>query len=265
MARQDVFEGAGAYERYVGRWSRPAARDFIHWLQPPSRLRWLDVGCGTGAFTSTLLTAADPASVRGIDPSSQFVDHARATVIDPRTSFSVGSAMKLEFEDATFDAAAAALVLNFVPDPLSGAREMARVVRPGGLVAAYVWDYAREMRMMRVFWDAAVELNPAAEELDEGRRFPICEPTALASCFSAAGLTNVGVTAIEVDMRFRDFDDYWTPFLGGQAPAPAYAISLSEAERARLRELIRRRLPIEPDGSIRLVSRAWAVRGRVPA
>ncbi len=131
-------------------------------------------------------------------------------------------------------------------------------------MAGYVWDYAREMRMMRVFWDAAVELNQAAAELDEGRRFPICEPTALASCFSAAGLTNVGVTAIEVDMRFSDFDDYWTPFLGGQAPAPAYAVSLPDPERARLRDLIRGRLPIEPDGSILLVSRAWAVRGRVP-
>jgi SAM-dependent methyltransferase len=227
-------------------------------------LRWLDLGCGTGAFTATLLTTVQPASVLGIDPSPQFVEHARTTVIDPRASFSVGNAMKLEFEDAAFDAAAAALVLNFVPNPQTGAREMARAVKPGGVVAAYVWDYAREMRMMRVFWDAALELNPAAAELDEGRRFPICEPDALADCFSACGLTNVDVTALEVDMRFRDFDDYWLPFLGGQAPAPAYALSLSEPERDRLRDLIRLRLPKAPDGSIGLVSRAWAVRGEVP-
>lgn len=172
--------------------------------------------------------------------------------------------MKLEFDDASFDAAAAGLVLNFVPDPQRGAQEMTRVVKPGGVVAAYVWDYAREMRMMRAFWDAALELNPAAAERDEGRRFPICEPDALAACFSACGLTSVGVTTIEVDMRFRDFDDYWTPFLAGQAPAPAYAMSLSEPERDRLRALIRSRLPTAPDGSIGLVSRAWAVRGRVP-
>lgn len=221
------------------------------------------MGCGTGAFTSTLLTTVEPASVLGIDPSPQFVDHARTSVVDPRATFAVGNAMKLELEDEAFDAAAAALVLNFVPDPQTGAQEMTRAVKPGGVVAAYVWDYAREMRMMRVFWDAAVELAPAAAELDEGRRFPICEPDALADCFLACGLTNVGVTALEVDMRFRDFDDYWAPFLGGQAPAPAYAVSLPEPERDRLRDLIRLRLPTSPDGSIKLVSRAWAVRGWV--
>jgi SAM-dependent methyltransferase len=264
LARQDVFQSAGAYEMYVGRWSRPAARDFVRWLHPAPGLRWLDVGCGTGAFTSILLTAVEPASVHGIDPSRQFVEHARTSVVDPRASFSVGNAMNLEFEDAAFDAAAATLVLNFVPDPQRGAQEMTRVVRPGGIVAAYVWDYAREMRMMRMFWDAAIELNPAAAELDEGRRFTICDPDALANCFSACGLTDVGVTALEVDMRFRDFDDYWTPFLGGQAPAPAYAVSLSEPDRDRLRDLIRSRLPAAADGSIALVSRAWAARGRVP-
>src|ERR1700730_6610395 len=249
---------------YVGRWSRQAARDFPRWLQPPPGLRWLDVGCGTGAITETLLTTVAPASVLGIDPSPQFVEHARATMADPRASFSVGNAMKLEFEDAAFDAAAAALALNFVPDPQTGAREMTRAVKPGGVVAAYVWDSAREMRMMRVFWDAASEWNPAAAELDEGLRFPICEPDALADCFSACGLTNVGVTALEVDVRFRDFDDYWVPFLGGQGPAPGYAISLPEPERDRLRDVIRSRLPTAPDGSIGLVSRAWAVGGRVP-
>jgi SAM-dependent methyltransferase len=228
-------------------------------------LRWLDVGCGTGAFTATLLATVAPASVVGIDPSPQFVEHARATMLDRRASFAVGNAMELEFEDATFDAAAAAIALNFVPDPQTGAREMTRVVKPGGLVAAYVWDYAREMRMMRVFWDAAVELNPAAAELDEGRRFRLCEPDALVECFSACNLLDVGVTALDVDMRFRDFDDYWLPFLGGQGPAPAYATSLPEAERARLGDLIRSRLPAAPDGSIGLVSRAWAVRGRVPS
>ena len=244
--------------------AKRAARDFLGWLQPSPGLRWLDVGCGTGAFTQTLLATVEPASVLGVDPSPHFVAHTRKAVADPRASFAVGNAMQLELEDAAFDAAAAALALNFVPDPQTGAREMTRVVKPGGLVAAYVWDYAGEMRMMRVFWDAAVELNPAAAEFDEGRRFPICEPDALTACFSACGLVDVGVTALDVDMRFRDFDDYWLPFLGGQGPAPAFATSLAEAERDRLRDLIRSRLPAAPDGSIRLVRRAWAVRGRVP-
>jgi SAM-dependent methyltransferase len=264
VSSPDVFEAAEAYESYVGRWSRRAARDFIRWLAPAPGWQWLDVGCGTGAFTSTLLATAQPASVRGIDPSAKFVEHARAAVSDQRASFSEGNAMALGCVDGSFDAAAAALVLNFVPDPRAGVSEMTRAVRPGGMVAAYVWDYAREMRMMRVFWDAAAELNPAAAELDEGKRFPICEPTALKECFSGGGLTNVDVAAIEVDMQFRDFDDYWLPFLGGQAPAPAYAVSLPAPERDRLRDLIRTRLPTARNGSIRLVSRAWAVRGTVP-
>ena len=263
LATTDVFDSGRAYEAYVGRWSRQAALDFLRWLQPAPGLRWLDVGCGTGALTATLLTTVEPASVVGVDPSPQFVEHTRKTTVDPRASFAVGSAMQLDFEDAAFDAAAAALVLNFVPDPQTGAREMTRVVKPGGLVAAYVWDYAGEMRMLRVFWDAAVELNPAAAEFDQGRRFPICEPNALVACFSACVLADVRVTALDVDMRFRDFDDYWLPFLGGQGPAPAYAVSLPGPERDRLRDLVRSRLPAAPDGSIRLISRAWAVHGRV--
>ena len=260
----DVFNSADAYELYVGRWSRLAARDFLEWLRPPLGLRWLDVGSGTGAFTTTLLTMAEPARVDGVDPSPQFVEHASSVVIDPRARFSVGNALELPFEDSTFGAAAAALVLNFVPDPLVGVKEMRRVVRSGGLVAAYVWDYAGEMRMMRVFWDAAVELDPSAASLDEGSRFAVCKPDALAGCFLAAGLSDVSVTAIDVDMRFRDFDDYWMPFLGGQAPAPAYATSLPTEDRERLRELIRMRLPTASNGSIQIVSRAWAVRGTVP-
>jgi len=264
MAAGHVFEGADAYELFVGRWSRVAARDFVAWLRPPAGWRWLDVGCGTGALSSTLLAATEPSAVVGVDPSRQFVERTGATVDDPRASFSVGNAMALDFEDGAFDAAVAGLVLNFVPDPQTGAREMTRVVRRGGLVAAYVWDYAGEMRMLRVYWDAVVELDPAAAGLDQGRRFTICEPGALRSCFSACGLTDVEVSALEVDMRFRDFDDYWMPFLGGQGPAPAYAVSLPESRRDQLRELIRTRLPIGADGSIHLVSRAWAVRGRVP-
>jgi len=261
---RDVFDSADAYEQYVGRWSRLAARDFLEWLRPPLGLRWLDVGSGTGAFTTTLLTMAEPARVDGVDPSPQFVEHASSTVVDPRACFSVGNAMELPFEDSTFGAAAAALVLNFVPDPFVGVKEMRRVVRAGGLVAAYVWDYAGQMRMMRVFWDAAVELDPSAASLDEGSRFVVCKPDALASCFSTADLKDVSVTAIDVNMRFQDFDDYWMPFLGGQAPAPAYVTSLPAEDRRRLRDLIRGRLPIASDGSIQIVSRAWAVRGAVP-
>ena len=136
--------------------------------------------------------------------------------------------------------------------------ELARVCRQGGVVAAYVWDYAGRMELMRHFWDAAVALDPAAVELDEGRRFPICQPGPLAALWRGAGLSNVEVRAIDVPTDFRD---YWSPFLGGQAPAPGYAMSLDEERRVRLRERIRAGLPFGPDGSIHLIARAWMARG----
>jgi hypothetical protein len=153
-------------------------------------------------------------------------------------------------------------VLNFVPDQPRAAAEMARVVRPGGEVALYVWDYADRMQLMRHFWDAAIALNPAARELDEASRFPICRPEPLRKLFETAGLIEVETRAIDVPTLFVDFNDYWRPFLGGQAPAPAYCMSLGEEARAALRERLRVSLPRQPDGSIPLVARAWAVRGR---
>jgi hypothetical protein len=138
---------------------------------------------------------------------------------------------------------------------------MVRVVRPDGIVAAYVWDYAGKMQLMRYFWDAATALDPAARDLDEGRRFPICLPSSLAKLFVVAGLQHVEVRNIDIATNFRDFDDYWSPFLGGQGPAPSYAMSLSEERREALRERIRSSLPIAENGSIPLVARAWAVRG----
>ncbi|SDE82377.1 Methyltransferase domain-containing protein [Variovorax sp. CF079] len=196
-----------------------------------------------------------------IDASEGFVDHARSHIPDPRASFEVGDAQKLPVEAGRFDAAVAALVLNFVPEPGRAVAGMARAVKPGGTVAAYVWDYAGRMELMRHFWDAAVELNPAAAELDEGRRFPLCQPAPLEALFVQAGLRAVEVRPLDVATPFRDFDDYWTPFLGGQGPAPGYAMSLNEADRSRLRERIRAALPRRPDGAIALSARAWAVRG----
>src|SRR5215211_7866784 len=139
--------------------------------------------------------------------------------------------------------------------------EMAGVKRPGGIVAAYVWDYAEGMRLMRHFWDAADALDPKAKELDEGQRCWLCNPEPLSRLFLSAGLEDVEVRAIEVPTYFRDFDDYWSPFLGGQGPAPSYAMSLSEERRAELRERIQAGLPVALDGAIHLIARAWAVRG----
>lgn len=260
--RKDTWAAGKLYEPYVGRWSRLVAEDFLLWLEMPEQLDWLDVGCGTGALAEVILRQAQPQSVIGMDPSAGFVEHARAHVSDPRATFEVADAQSLTVDSARFDAAVAGLVLNFVPKPLLAVQEMARAVRPGGMVAAYVWDYAGKMELMRYFWDAAVALDRDAFELDEGRRFPICQPIPLAALFNDAGLRDVQARAIDVPTTFRDFDDYWTPFLGGQAPAPGYAMSLTEERRGALRDRIRVALPIASDGSIPLIARAWAVRGR---
>ncbi len=264
LERKDVWASGDLYEPYVGRWSRLVAREFLDWLDLPAGLRWLDVGCGTGALSQTVLDRARPRAVAGADPSEGYVAYARARVSDARASFGVADARSLPFADAGFDAVVSGLVLNFVPDPERALGELRRVARPGGTVAAYVWDYAGEMQLMRHFWDAAVALDPAALEVDEGRRFPVCRPEPLAALFRRAGLTRIDTRPIDVPTVFRDFEDYWTPFLGGQAPAPGYCMSLSEDRRAALRELIRARLPGASDGSIPLIARAWAVRGRVP-
>ena len=262
--RKDKWAAGELYEPYVGRWSRLVAKDFLTWIAAPPNLDWLDVGCGTGALTELILQQARPRAVKGMDPSAGFVEHARAHIVDPRATFDMADAQSLPIESAQFGAAVAGLVLNFVPKPLLAVREMARAVGPGGVVAAYVWDYAGKMELMRYFWDAAVALDRAAFELDEGRRFPLCQPNPLTELFTQAGLREVQLLPIDVPTRFRDFDDYWTPFLGGQAPAPGYAMSLSEERRGALRDRIRANLPIAGDGSIDLIARAWAVRGRTP-
>ena len=154
---------------------------------------------------------------------------------DPRATFAVGDAQALDHPDAAFDAVASSLVLNFLPDPERGVAEMARVVRPGGVVAGYVWDYAGEMQLMRRFWDAAGELDPAAADLDEGRRMAGCNPPALEALFAGAGLPGVETRAIDVPTVFAGFDDYWMPFEGGQGPAPGYCVSLPADRREALR------------------------------
>lgn len=258
---RDVWAVGAAYESYVGRWSRLVARELLRWLDVPQGSRWLDVGCGTGTLVDTIVERAAPRAVLGIDRSSPFVAHARARVADPRVGFEVGDAQALPVGDGSFDAVVSGLVLNFVPEPARMAAEMVRAGRPGSVVAVYVWDYAAGMELMRRFWDAARALDPTAAALDEGTRFPVCAPAPLEKLFEGAGLTGVETRAVDVPTRFRDFDDYWSPFLGGQGPAPAYAMSLPEDRRVRLREAVRAALPVAPDGSISLVARAWAARG----
>jgi SAM-dependent methyltransferase len=258
----DTWERGDPYEQYVGRWSRRVAPRFLAWLRIPAGRRWLDVGCGTGALSAAILDQGAPASLTGIEPSAGFLASARRQ-LGGRAVLHQASATQIPLGDGSVDVVVSGLVLNFVPDPRAALAEMTRVTGPGGTIAVYVWDYAGGMELMRVFWDAAIALDPAAAKLDEGVRFPLCRPEPLAELFTAAGLQSVEVTAIDVPTPFTAFADYWQPFLGGQGPAPAYAMSLDEAARTRLRDRIRERLPAAADGSISLTARAWAARGAV--
>ncbi|MFJ8634866.1 class I SAM-dependent methyltransferase [Streptomyces sp. NPDC093568] len=264
--RFDVWASAAAYERYMGRWSRVVAREFLTRLDRPRGLRWLDVGCGTGVLSALVASRCHPREVVGCDRSEGFVGAAaRATATAsgaPR--FVVADALALPVRDGVFDVAVSGLTLNFVPEPALAVRELARAVRPGGLVAAYVWEYGTGMGLLHHFWTAAADTDPAAAALDEGRRFPDCRPEPLHRLWTDAGLTDVSTAPIEVPTVFADFADLWEPFLAGQGPAPGYVASLAPAARDRLRTALRAAVPTAPDGSVPLTALAWAVRGVRP-
>jgi SAM-dependent methyltransferase len=258
----DTWERGDPYEQYVGRWSRRVAPQFLSWLNIPAGRRWLDVGCGTGALSAAILDQYAPVSVIGVEPSEGFLEQAKAQ-LGNRVLLRRGSAAEIPLDDRAVEVTVSGLVLNFVPNGRAAVSEMARVTAPGGTIAAYVWDYSGKMELMRYFWDAAVELNPEAAKVDEGVRFPVCRPEALTELFASAGLRDAQVTAIDITTSFAGFPDYWRPFLGGQGPAPAYAMALDETARARLAEHIRGGLPFQADGSITLTARSWAVRASV--
>ncbi|MFI6102254.1 class I SAM-dependent methyltransferase [Lentzea sp. NPDC051213] len=249
-----MWDLGDAYERYVGRWSRPVAAEFVRWLDAPPGRTWLDVGCGTGALTETVLEHAQPAAITGVDPSAGFLDLAAQRV--PGATFEVGDASDLGSRQA--DVVVSGLVLSFVPD---AARAVAEFARAGSYVGSYVWDYTSGMQMMRHFWDAAKDIDPASAAHDEGPLFaPVCLPGPLRALWTGAGLRDVEVFGIVVPTVFRDFDDFWEPFLGRTGAAPAYVATLPDDHRDLLRDLLRSRLS-NGGGPIELTARAWAVRG----
>jgi SAM-dependent methyltransferase len=258
----DTWERGSPYEQYVGRWSRRVAPAFLSWLGIPAGRSWLDVGCGTGALCAAIVDCCSPSAVTGVEPSEGFLKTA-AENLAGRAALHQGSATAIPLADGSVDVVVSGLMLNFVPDPRAALAEMARVTCKDGVIAAYVWDYAGRMELMRLFWDAAVELNPDASTLDEGVRFPLCRPEPLKKLFAGTGLEGVELTPIDIATEFADFDDYWKPFLGGQGPAPAYAMSLDEPARARLRDRIRERMPVTANGTISLTARVWATRATV--
>lgn len=258
----NLWTSTEKYERYMGRWSRRVAPLFLGWLGSPARKRWIDIGCGTGELAWKISGLCDPATITGIDPSEEFIGAARARTTN--ADFRVGDAGALDVADDTLDFAVSGPVLNFVPNPQDAIAEMARVVRPGGTVESYVWDYAGQMQIMRYFFDTAVRFDPGSADFDDGIKAPICRPKPLRGAFAAAGLIDVETTAIDIPTPFTDFDDYWAPFLGGVGSAPKYCVSLDEATRTKIREAVRAHLPTGPDGEILLAARAWAVKGTLP-
>lgn len=256
----DTWERGSPYERYIGRWSRQVAPLFLSWLGIKPGRRWLDVGCGTGALCAAIVDTCAPSFVFGVEPSEGFRAVA-AQSLGNHVALYGGTATSLPLADSSVDATVSGLVLNFVPDLPAALAEMGRVTVSGGTIAAYVWDYSGKMELIRCFWDAASELDPEAAKLHEGVRFPLCHPDALMAAFRNAGLRSSETAPIDVATDFASFDDYWSPFLGGQGPAPAYVMALPEDARTRLRERMRARMPIASDGSLRLTARAWAIRG----
>jgi SAM-dependent methyltransferase len=254
---------AEAYDRFVGRYGTALASATIARVGLESGWSGLDVGCGPGPLTSALADALGAERVAAVDPSEPFVRACSQRV--PGADVRIASAEDLPFEDGTFDATLSQLVLNFLPDPATGLREMSRVTKPGGVIAATVWDYAGEMTMLRAFWDAALEIDPEkAGPLDEGERMPYCRPNELAELWADAGLVDVESDGIMVTAAYESFEDLWGPFTIGVGPAGAYASSLSAEDRETLKQSYRRRLG-SPDGEFELTARAWLARGRTPA
>jgi SAM-dependent methyltransferase len=253
------FDDGAGYERYMGKWSQLAGETFLDWLAPASGMRWLDVGCGNGAFTEMVVERCAPSSVQGIDPSEGQLAFARARPAARLARFHQGDAMALPFAGDTFDAAVMPLVIFFVPDPPRGVAEMARVVRPGGTAAAYGWDltgggfpYAAlqdEMRAMGV----AVPMPPSPD----ASRVEV-----LRDLWTTAGLEAVETRQIAVQRTFTDFDDYWATILLAPSVGPKLRAMASE-DLALLKERMRARLPAEASGRITVSARANAVKGRV--
>ncbi len=247
------------YEHFMGRWSWEMASRFLKWIPHEAHQRWLDIGCGTGSLTRRIISDCNPLMTIGLDRSLDFVRYAAQHAVSAR--FMVSDAMQVAVGDQAVDRVVSGLVMNFIPHPEQAIREMHRVVKPGGIAAAYVWDYAGQMEFLRYFWDAAVELDSGAIVYHEGHRFPICQPEPLSCLWQVGGFVDVTVDSLDILTSFKSFEDYWHPFTRGKFPAPAYLNSLTEAGRNALREHLRTTLPTRDDGSITLTARAIAVRG----
>jgi len=256
----DNWNSGDPYEYFMGRWSQQMAPEFLNWLNPSYNLNWLDIGCGTGALSMVIHNKYKPATLSLIDPSAGFIAKAKQR-LNGYAEYQVGNVSDIPRVNDSVDIVVSGLALNFFPDIAIAFHEMKRVVKPGGLIAAYVWDYAGKMELLRIFWDTASEIDPEAKRLDEAVRFPVCNPEKLQTLFDGAGLNNLETSWLEIDTVFKNFDDYWNPFLGGQGPAPSYLASLNDELKNKFKTRLIEKMNINKDGSIRLLARAIAIRG----
>ncbi len=257
---QNLFADGNAYERLMGRWSRLAGAQFLDWLDAPANLNWIDVGCGNGAFTEALIARAAPLAVTGIDPSDGQIAFARTRPGAKMAEFRVGDAQALPFPDNSFDAASMALVIVFVADPAKAVAEMARVVRPGGLVATYMWEFPTGFPHAPLA-EAMKSLGLATPERPNvqasGR-------DAMRDIWQRAGLTAVETEVIRIRVAFKDFADYWDSSTVPVGPSGRALAALTPAEREKLKTQLRATLPIAVDGTISYEAVANAVKGRAP-
>lgn len=257
-----LFSDGEAYERVMGRWSRRVAEGFLGWLDVPPGARWLDVGCGNGAFTEDITARCAPSAVIGIDPSEQQIAYARTRAGSTVAEFLKGDAQALPFAEGDFDVAAMALVISFVPDPTKAVSEMARVVRRGGVVASYMWDVAGgglpsshvaiAMRSMGI----APQLPPnaAASHADT-----------MQDMWQAAGLAAVETRAFSISVGYSGFDEYWATHSLAVGPTGQAILRMDVTQKDELRSRLRDLLPTATDGTIAFEARANAVKGRTPA
>jgi len=258
---KDKWNDGDPYEYFMGRWSSLMSIEFLKWLKIPPNLNWLDVGCGTGALSATIEQYCNPNNLASVDPSESFIEKLKHR-ISITGEFRVGSVENLPFENENFEVIVSGLAINFFPNLERALSELKRVAKPNGVIAAYVWDYSGRMDILRYFWDAAYQIDPKSREFDEGLRFSICNSENLIKAFENANLLEIESAKLDIDTIFKNFDDYWNPFLGAQGPAPSYLASLNSQLQKDLKNNIKERLQFESDGSIKLLGRAIAIRGK---
>ena len=253
-----AFDDADAYERYMGRWSRAIGEKFLTWIAPPKNAYWLDVGCGTGAFTELILKNCAPEKVVAIDPSPQQVEHAKKTITAPQADFRAGTAVYLPFRIDEFDVVVSALVIHFIPDRAKAFREMLRVTKPGGMVAGYTWRKGPGI-IDAPYGPLARGVIEIAGEVMQSPVVPEAMPDGLNATLKAAGYTGVEIETIEATQTFTDFEDYWiSQAQTFQHPVSKSIAALSESDREKVRDLMRKTLPAAADGSITYPARATA-------